>query len=205
MPLISFTARPCDINGNFVDHDAPPPPRDNDHDFWPFEDRFKFEFTEWNFEKAETSEGELNDLLANLSAKKAMEAGDPNAKSYYDSASHMKETIDSSPYGDLPWSKIHLKHTGLVTPDTPEWKLKTYTIYTRDPLRVAEHITGNTDFVHSWDYVPFEEYTDNHTVRRFSNLMSGTWANKKAVSSCSTVYNPCSVSRADVPLCSRPP
>lgn len=140
----------------------------------------------------QTSEGHINGLLANLAAQKAAETGDPNAKACYDSAEHMRNTLDSIPYGDLPFSTFHLKYTGAITPETPEWKLKTYVVHTRNPLQVAKYMAGNPDFASSWDYVPFEEYTENRTTRHFCNLMSGTWANKKAVRYTSpSVYYGC--------------
>ena len=100
----------------------------------------------------------------------------------YKDAAAMHRTIDSIELGEAPWTTFHIKYTGPVTPSTPPWKLQTYIFYTRNPLRVAELIAGNTDFKDRWDFVPFEEYS-GESCRRYSNLMSARWAFKKAVSS----------------------
>ncbi len=181
--LIILSARKCDPEGNFIAEDAPPPPRENAPNWWPFDDRNQFEFTEWHYEKVQTSKGEVNQLLANLAAQKVKETGDPDAFAFYENADGMTGTIDTVPYGNIPFTTFHLRYTGPMTPETPEWKLKTYTVHMRNPLVVAEHMAASSDFASSWDYTPFEEYTDNDTCRRFCNLMSGTWANKKAVRS----------------------
>ena len=99
----------------------------------------------------------------------------------YRNNDEMYKTIDAIQHGEAPWTVFHLKYTGPVTPETPAWKLKTYVVYTRNPLRVAEMIAGNPDFNGRWDYIPYEEYT-SPTCRRFSNLMSGRWAYKQSVS-----------------------
>ncbi|TFK90691.1 hypothetical protein K466DRAFT_484334 [Polyporus arcularius HHB13444] len=175
-----LSARKCDPEGNFIAEDAPPPPRENAPDWWPFDDRNQFEFTEWHYEKVQTSKGEVNQLLANLAAQKVKETGDPDAAAFYETADDMTATIDTVPYGNIPFTTFHLRYTGPLAPETPEWKLKTYTVHMRNPLLVAEHMASSSDFASSWDYTPYEEYTDNDTCRRFCNLMSGTWANKKA-------------------------
>lgn len=98
----------------------------------------------------------------------------------YNSADDMFETIDAIPYGDVAWTTFQLKYNGPITPHTPAWKLKTYTIYTRNALHVVESIAGSADFDGRWDYVPYEEFSAPG-CRRFTNVMSGTWAFKKAV------------------------
>ncbi|KAI1783345.1 hypothetical protein LXA43DRAFT_903762 [Ganoderma leucocontextum] len=174
-----LTARPCDEDGNYLPAGAPPPPQDDDHDWWPFDSRPKFEFAVWNFKRVQTSKDEVNDLLRIVAAQKALETDDPDAYNMYKNSDDLLNTIDATPYGDLPWTCFHLTYTGPITPDTPAWKRQTYIIYTRNPLRVAEQITASSDFLHTWDDRPYEEYTGPE-CRRFANLMSGRWANKKA-------------------------
>ena len=181
MLITPLPAQPCTANGQYLPAGTPPLPHDNTHDWSPFDTRPHFEFTEWLFEKVETSEADLNTLLKILAAQKALETGDPHAKSMYENADQMYTTIDSIELGEATWTTFHIKYTGPVTETTPAWKLKTYVFYTRNPLRVAELIAGNTDFNGRWDFVPFEEYS-GESCRRYSNLMSGRWAFKKAVS-----------------------
>ena len=177
-----YQARPCDEEGNFLPDGAPPPPlKDDAPDWWPYDNRPHFEFANWNYKLAATSGSNLDELLKILAAAKVHETGDPTAYAFFHDHKELLQSVDALPYGDLPWFTIKLKYTGPITPDTPEWKLKTYTIYTRNPLHVVEQIAGSTDFRHTWDYEPYEEYTEED-CRRFSNLMSGRWAFKKAVS-----------------------
>ena len=129
----------------------------------------------------ETSRGDIAELLKNLAAQKILETGDVHAAAMYDSAQDMLDTINAVPYGDVAWTTFQLKYNGPITPHTPAWKLQTYTIHTRNALRVAESIAGSSDFEGHWDYIPYEEYT-GPGCRRFSDVMSGTWAYKKAVS-----------------------
>ena len=164
-----------------------PPARDQEHDWWPFESRPHFEFAEWHYEKVQTSRGELNDILRTHAAQRALETGDPHAQPMFESADDMYSTLDSIPYGEAAWTTFKVKYIGPITPHTPAWKLKTYTIYTRNTLRVAENIAACKDFDGRWDYVPYEEYS-GPGCRRYSNVMSGTWAFKKAVSTSS--YSP---------------
>ncbi|TFK84740.1 hypothetical protein K466DRAFT_496044 [Polyporus arcularius HHB13444] len=175
----TLNALPCDEDGNELPLGAPPPPRDDAEDWWPFENRPHFELANWHYTKVQTSRGDLNEILRNHAAQKVLETGDVHARAPYDSADDMYETIDAVPYGDLPWSTFELKYTGPITPHTPPWKIKTYTIHTRDALRVVESIAGSADFDGRWDYVPYEEYSAPG-CRRYADVMSGTWAFKKA-------------------------
>ena len=109
------------------------------------------------------------------------ETGNPAAHSLFKDHAELLSSIDALPYGERPWFSIELRYVGPITPDMPEWKLQTYTIYTRNPVHVVEQISGSSDFRHTWDYAPYEEYTAPN-CRRFSNLMSGRWAFKKAAS-----------------------
>lgn len=173
-------ALPCDQLGQNLPPAAAPPPPNQEHDWWPFESRPHFEFAEWHYEKVQTSRGDLDELLRNYAAQKALETGDLHAGAPFDSADDMYETLDAIPYGEAAWTTFTVKYTGPVTPHTPSWKLKSYTIYTRNTLRVAESIAACLDFDRRWDYVPYEEYS-GPGCRRYSHLMSGTWAFKKAV------------------------
>ncbi|PIL37761.1 transcription factor [Ganoderma sinense ZZ0214-1] len=175
----SLTALPCDEDGDFLPPGTPPPPRDDSHDWWPFEDRPQFEFAHWHFEEVKTSRRKINQLLRILAAQKAAETGNPNASMFFKDADDIEEHIDAIPYGEIPWRAFEMRYTGPITPHTPAWKLQTYTVYTRDPLRVAESMASSADFHRTWDYSPFEEYIGQN-CRRFSHFMSGHWAFKKA-------------------------
>ncbi|RPD54101.1 hypothetical protein L226DRAFT_548363 [Lentinus tigrinus ALCF2SS1-7] len=174
----TLNARPCNVHGNFLPAGVPPPPREEVDDWWPFSSRAHFEFADWHYQKVQTSVGDLDTLLKNLAAQKALETGNAHAAAMFDSANDLLATIDAIPYGELAWTTFNIRYTGPVTPHTPAWKLKTYTIHTRNALHVAEDIAGSADFDGRWDYVPYEEY-NTPGCRRFSDVMSGTWAFKK--------------------------
>ena len=125
---------------------AAPAPRDEVHDWWPFASRPHFEFAEWHYEKVQTSRGDLNDILRNHVAQRILETGDLHTEPMYDSADDMYSTIDAIPFGEAAWTTFKIKYNGPITPHTPAWKLKTYTIHTRNALRVAENIAASSDF-----------------------------------------------------------
>ena len=129
----------------------------------------------------QTSKDEVNKLLRILAAQKALEMGKPDAYNMFRTSDEILESIDTIPYSELPWTCFHIQYTGPMTPDMPAWKRKIYIIYTRNPLRVTEAMACSADFLHTWDYQLYEEYTAPD-CRRFSNLMSGRWAFRKAVS-----------------------
>lgn len=171
----------CDAQGNFLPEDAEPPAPVDPVDFTPFDNRQHFHFTEWHFEKVQTSEGDLNELLNNLAAQKATDTGDPTAKCFYRNAEEMHATIDAIQYDGLPWMKFHFKYNGPIHPQTPVWKLQTYTVYACNPLHVAEYMGRCTDFQGAWDNAPYEEHT-NDTCRRICDFMSARFPYRKAVS-----------------------
>lgn len=123
--------------------------------------------------------------MKTLAAEKALETGDPEARAIFDDADDLYSHIDALPYGDQSWSTFSLRYNGPVDANSPSWKRHSYVVHTRNTLRVAESMAGSTDFLHTWDYVPFEEYTGEN-CRRYCNLMSAEWAFKKAVSQSCT-------------------
>jgi hypothetical protein len=58
-----ITARPCDQDGNFLPHNSPPPPKNNDLDWSPFKNRSSFKLAKLVFEQAEMSAGKIDQLL----------------------------------------------------------------------------------------------------------------------------------------------
>ncbi|OJT03664.1 hypothetical protein TRAPUB_5692 [Trametes pubescens] len=114
---------------------------------------------EIHFEQLHTSEAGINALLQTLAAEKALETGDPEARAIFDNADDLYSHIDALPYGDQSWTTFSLRYSGPVDANSPSWKRHTYIVHTRNPLRVVESMADSTDFLHTWDYVPFEEYT----------------------------------------------
>lgn len=173
-------ALPCDRDGHFLDDGAPPPPHPArlQTDWSPFENRPAFQFAEFAFEKSHTSTQDLNEQLRLWEAYNILKG---NEGTMYDSMKDVLSTIDDISLGDLPWSSFHVRYTGPIDEDSPSWKRHVYTVHTRDTLAVQANFLKNQDFAGAFDYRPFRAYTQGGS-RQWSNLMSGQWAWKQAVS-----------------------
>ncbi len=170
----------CDQDGNFIDQDAPPPPRPDDIDWAPFHDRPTFEFAQFAFEDARLSKGKVDQLLRILAAKFVVD-GLPDYQPPFNDYQEILSAIDDIEYGEAAWRTFAVRYQGPVTPASPAWQRETFYVHARDTLRAAENLTASPDFDGQFDYVPFEETTPANG-RRVSNLMSGMWAFKQAVS-----------------------
>ncbi|KAK7685478.1 hypothetical protein QCA50_011342 [Cerrena zonata] len=124
------------------------------------------------------STANINELLTIWAAKNITEGFEANA-SIFENANEMLATIDAIEDGDAPWESFTLRYTGPVDDTTPAWKRTDYTVYTRNSLTVMQNMLASEDFVNSFDYAPYEEYTAKNK-RTWSNLMSGDWAWKQA-------------------------
>ena len=92
----------------------------------------------------------------------------------------MLAKVDAIDVGDVPWESFSAKYSGTVPPaNPPDWMLKEYTVYFRDPLAVARNMISNPEFKNQFDYAPYREFEDG--VRRWTDVMSGDWAWKQAV------------------------
>lgn len=176
-------ARPCDEDGNFLPDDMPPPLQDNFRSWEPFESRSSFELAELTFEKAELSAGEADQLLR-IWAAREIEQGrlDEDNAGPFRNSDHLLATIDSIEIGDAPWHSFTIRYTGEVDDQSPSWKRQTYTVHTRDSLAVLRSMLGSTDFHGHFNYQPFKEYV-GPDKRRWSDLLSGSWAWKQSVRS----------------------
>jgi hypothetical protein len=90
-------------------------------------------------------------------------------------------TIDNIELGDAPWQSFTVRYNSLVADNAPSWKKRTYTVYCRNTLTAIRCILQNSNYDKHFDYHSYVEYV-GHEKRKWSNLMSGTWAWKQAVS-----------------------
>ena len=98
-------------------------------------------------------------------------------------------TIDSISLGDVPWKCFKVRYDGDV-PDfgyVPSWTTREHHVYYRNPLEIVHNILANQDYKDGFDYAPFREFRDEK--RRWTDVMSGNWAWKQAVS----VYILCAI------------
>ena len=94
------------------------------------------------------------------------------------------ETIDSIKSGDLPWICFTVKYNSplLVGEDTvPTWMLAEYEVWFRDPHLLMRGQLANQDFNGEIDYSPLQKFGPTGK-REWSNVMSGNWVWKQAVS-----------------------
>lgn len=91
----------------------------------------------------------------------------------------MLTAIDSIQEGDVPWHSFSAKYSGVHLPaNPPDWMVKDYTVYYRDPLAVIQNVISNPAFNGQFDYSPYMEFEDES--RRRSDVMSGDWAWEQA-------------------------
>jgi len=92
----------------------------------------------------------------------------------------MLATIDAIDGGDTPWQSFTAGYSGTKPPEnTPDWMLKEYTVFFRDPLAVVRNMISNPDFNGQFDYAPYMEFEDEK--QRWTDTMSGKWVWKQAV------------------------
>ena len=100
----------------------------------------------------------------------------------WSSAEELYDTIDSIQSGDTPWKTYKFTYKGPKTDGiAPKWMEQEYELNTRDVLAVVEQQLANSEFNGKFDYTPYQEF-DATGERVWSNLMSGHWAWREAVS-----------------------
>ena len=172
----AFTGTPCDSDGYDLEQGAPPDVRlgDTQPSWSPFHSQTQFETADFLFKKAEMSQGNI-DILMELWASTNRDGQAP-----FQDHQEMLATIDAIHHGDTPWQSFTASYSRTRPPkDPPDWMLKEYTVFFRDPLTVMRSIISNPDFDGQFDYAPYMEFEDEK--QRRSDLMSGKWAWKQAV------------------------
>ncbi len=176
-----FVGRICDESGNDIPPDAPSPCRnpDKEPDDWtPYDSRLQFEVADFLFRRNQMSAGDINVLLGLWAASLAVH----NDKPPLSKATHVYDTIDSTPLGDVTWESFSLKYNGIRPEENiPSWMQAEYDVWFRDPRILIHNLLSNPDFKSDFDYVPFQEHTSDG-AHRFQDFMSGNWAWNQAVS-----------------------
>ncbi|KAF8463973.1 hypothetical protein JB92DRAFT_3086276 [Gautieria morchelliformis] len=99
-----------------------------------------------------------------------------NDKPPFTKVTHMYDTIDSTPLGDISWESFSLQYNGEIPADNvPSWMEADYDVWFRDPRILVHNLVSNPDFKFNFDYTPFQECTTDNT-HRFRDFMSGNWA-----------------------------
>ena len=170
------TGTPCDKEGYDLERGAPPPsPMAGDSSRWvPFNSQVEFETADFLFKKVEMSQKDT-DVLMRLWASTTADHQAP-FKNHQD----MLAAIDSIEDGDVPWNSFTAKYSGTYPPtNPPDWMVKEYKVYYRNPLAVLRNMISNPSFNGQFDYSPYQEFEDG--VRRWSDVMSADWVWEQAV------------------------
>lgn len=103
-------------------------------------------------------------------------------------AQDLYDTIDAIQHGDAPWKVYKLRYTGPLAPGLPpKWMTTEYELCARNSRTVLHQQLGNVDFKDKIHYAPYRQF-DAKGRRVWSDLMSGDWAWKQAVSSVHYIY-----------------
>ncbi|KDQ62230.1 hypothetical protein JAAARDRAFT_189576 [Jaapia argillacea MUCL 33604] len=115
-----LTARKCTEDGAFIPQDAPPPPQDATADWSPFPDEPSFEFAELMFEKIQSSQGDIDELLMILAKKNAQDGCDQEEYVVHtrDSLSVMQSIVGSA---DFNGSFDYVPFEEYTGPDCQRW------------------------------------------------------------------------------------
>ncbi|KAK1223202.1 hypothetical protein PQX77_013925 [Marasmius sp. AFHP31] len=171
-----LTATPCDSTGNDLPAGSPPPGKQRassttSNPWYPFEDRSSFDFAQFHFVQAQSSESEINRALDILQAR-LLRHGDcapwPNAKALYAAIDNIREE-------NTIWRTYHIVYAGERPRFAPLWMRQRYTLCLRDSQQVIREQLKTEDFKHKFNYTPYRQFSPQGE-RVYSNLMSGTWA-----------------------------
>lgn len=169
--------RPCDIDGNTLPRNTPPPPpvEKSPTDWAPFDSRLEFELADLLFRRDEMSNGVLNDLLRLWAADK------PDGHPPFADHKDMHQTIDAIEDGDAPWTSFKVSYSGPVPEEgAPGWMTEEYVVCHRDPRQVIHNLLANPEFHSGFSYAPYRQFENDE--RRWTDFMSGNWAWRQAAS-----------------------
>jgi hypothetical protein len=180
--------QPCDEAGYDIPKNSSPPAeerRAND-DYFPYSSRPEFELADFLFRKEQMAGKKISDLMDIWAAYQQItdsevEQGQPEGPPFA-SAQDLYNMINSTEIGGVLWQAFSIQFDGdaVEGPDVPRWKTKSYEVWFRDPLKIAEAQIGNKDFGGEMDYAPKRMFSRSGK-RQYSDFMSGNWAWQQAV------------------------
>jgi hypothetical protein len=191
---LSSLATPCDSLGNYLPPGALPPLAPYDlpgedgaaHNVWdPFYNHAQFEIADFLYRRNQMPGAQV-DVLFDLWAASGDEGTEPPFSSHND----LYDTIDSIKLGGLPWLCFTVRYSGtLPIGEVPTWMMTEYEVWCRDVRLLMRNQLANPDFNGEIDYSPLQ-ISEPTGKREWSNLMTGNWAWKQAVSDF-TKYDSC--------------
>ena len=173
-PIVAGT--PCDADGFDITPGTPPQNHSSGSqpNWFPFTSQAQFETADFLFKKVEMSQADINTLM------RLWATASPDGRAPFLNHREMLSVIDAIDLADIPWQSFSARYSGITPPaNPPDWMLKDYTVYFRDPLSVVRSMISNPDFKGQFDYAPYREFEDG--MRRWTDVMSGNWAWRQAV------------------------
>ena len=119
------------------------------------------------------------DILSNLWAA----SGDNGTEPPFSSHNDLYETINAIKLGDLPWTCFTVKYNSLLLAgeEAPTWMMTEHEVWCHDVCLLMCGQLANPDFDGKIDYSPLQRFGPTGK-REWSNVMTGNWAWKQAVS-----------------------
>ncbi|KAJ6610863.1 hypothetical protein B0H10DRAFT_2290441 [Mycena sp. CBHHK59/15] len=170
-----LNARPCDHDGNFLDANAPPPPRERPppDDFTPYSGREDFDLADLLYRRVQMSAGAIDELMQNWASRP--NTPDPPFADHED----LYNTIDATDLGHVPWESFTVRYNRPIDPgDITPWKTQEYIVHFRDPRLVLHQQLANPDFKSEMDFAPKQVFVDGR--REYEDFMSGNWTWRQA-------------------------
>ncbi|KAG0701249.1 hypothetical protein DFH29DRAFT_982811 [Suillus ampliporus] len=167
--LTHSTGCKCDVHGNNIDQNVPPPPQTeaSPTNWTPYESRVAFEAAEFLYMRNQMSAGQIDTLLDLWAATLIKHQDSPPFTGHQD----LYETIDSTPLGDLTWETFSMSYNGVKPADNvPPWMTAKYDVWFHDLCLLVHHMLSNPDFATETEY----------DKCCYKNFFSGDWAWKQA-------------------------
>ncbi|KAG1890667.1 uncharacterized protein F5891DRAFT_1197879 [Suillus fuscotomentosus] len=155
-----MTARKSDVNGTFIDQDAPLLPRTDapSTDWTPYNDRVKFKTAEFLFTCNQMSTKQIDTLLDLWAVTLIKHNNAPPFANHKD----MYATIDATPLGDVPWKTFLMCFNGIKPEqNVPPWMTVQYDVWYRDPLQIVHDMLANPAFDGGTEYSLYHDYTSD--------------------------------------------
>ncbi|KAG1809839.1 uncharacterized protein HD556DRAFT_1428103 [Suillus plorans] len=168
-----LTGLKCDINGDFINQNAPPTPQTEalPTNWTPYESHVAFETAEFLFTHNQMSAGQIDTLLDLWTATLIKHEDSPPFATHHD----LYDTIDSTPLGDITWESFSMSYKGVKPADNvPPWMKATYDVWFRDPRLLIHNMLTNPDFDGEIEYTPYWDYNDNDKCCFKKNFL-GNW------------------------------
>ncbi|KAG1843999.1 hypothetical protein C8R48DRAFT_750910 [Suillus tomentosus] len=151
----------CDINGDFINQNAPPTPRTEalPTNWTPYESRVAFETAEFLFACNQMSAGQIDTFLGLWAATLVKHEDSPPFATHHG----LYNTIDSTPLGDIAWESFSMSHKGVKPADNiPPWMKATYEVWFHDPC-LLDKIAKDPE-MHKSTFVPLIVGSNKTTV-----------------------------------------